>query len=805
MRVSYTWLKELVEIPYTVQELGEVLTQQGMAVDALEHWGRPYENIVVGVVREVAKHPNADALTVCRVDVGKEVLQIVCGAPNVRAGQHVPVALIGARVGDMTIKKSKLRGVESYGMCCAADELGISSDHAGLLILDERLAAGTPFESVVSGEDFIYELDIPNNRPDLLSHIGIAREIWAHLCNKEGRAAAYELPPIFMEEDEAAAAEAIAVRVEAPALCPRYIARVIDGVRIGAAPLWMQARLYRLGMRPINNVVDITNYVMMEYGHPLHAFDGVRLAGRQIVVRRARAGEVLVTLDGAPRTLDEEMLVIADGERGIALAGVMGGENTEVTDATGQIVLESAYFDAAAIRRAAKLLNVHSESSRRFERGVRGAVEAASRRAAQLMALYAGGRVRRGMVNVGHEEPPRVVRVKLSRCAELLGMALEESAVKRVLRALGYECVEQAGGCEIMVPPHRVDVAESADIAEEIARLCGYERVPVEMDAPFRSMAPVAGVYGCRAAVRGALVAAGLYEAYNPSLVSVELLARAGVETAGERSEPIALANATTQEQSVLRTALYPGLLRNVQHNIAHGAQSVRLFELGRVYQRTAQAGRFEEYERCGLVLWGAAEEQGVWAKERQCDVYDMKGVVEHLLAELGIEGVEYRGVVRPGLHPGRTAVITGGSTRTEIGWLGELNPAVGRAWDVHEPVVVAELDVAALAALRKTSTRYTRLPRFPAATRDLALIVPAATTHAEIMGVIWQHGGPLLRGAKVFDRYQGGQVPEGHVSMAYHIEYRSDERTLTDAEVEAAHAALVTALQKELGAQVRA
>ena len=805
MRVSYTWLKELVEMPYSAAELGAVLTQEGLAVDALEHWGRPYENIVVGAVRAVAMHPNADTLTVCRVDVGKEVLQIVCGAPNVRAGQHVPVALIGARLGGRTIKKSTLRGVESYGMCCAADELGISGDHAGLLILDEGLAPGTPFESVVAGEDFIYELDIPNNRPDLLSHIGIAREIWAHLRRKEGRAAAYELPPIVMEEGEAAAAEAIGVRVEARALCPRYIARVIDGVRIGASPLWMQARLYRLGLRPINNVVDITNYVLLEYGQPLHAFDGARLAGRQIVVRQARAGEELVTLDGAPRTLDEQMLVIADAERAIALAGVMGGQNTEVTDATEQIMLESAYFNAAAIRRAAKLLNLHSESSKRFERGVRGAAEAASRRAAQLMAMYAGGRVRRGMVNEEQQEPARVVRVTLSRCAELLGMPLEEAAVKTVLSALGYECRVQGGGWEIMVPPHRVDVGECADIAEDIARVCGYESVPVDMDAPFRSLAQVPGVYACRTAVRSALVAAGLYEAYNPSLVSEELLARAGVETAGERSEPIAIANATTQEQSVLRTALYPGLIRNVQHNIAHGATSVRLFELGRVYKRTGQAGIFEEYERCGLVLWGAAEEQGVWTKERLCDVYDMKGVIEQVLAELGIEGVEYRGVERAGLHPGRTAVISGGSTSTEIGWFGELNPAVGRAWDVHDAVVVAELDVAVLAGLRKTSMRYTRLPRFPAATRDVALIIPAATTQAEIMRVIRQHGGPLLRGARVFDRYQGGQVPEGHVSMAYHIEYRSDERTLTDEEVEAAHASLVSALQKELGAQVRA
>lgn len=804
MKVSYTWLKELVEVPYTAQELGEELTRQGMAVDALEHWGRPYEKVVVGVVRAVEKHPNADNLSVCRVDVGNEELQIVCGAPNVRVGQHVPVALIGARVGEITIKKSKLRGVESLGMCCAADELGISGDHSGLLILEDDLAPGTPFESVVAGEDFIYELDIPNNRPDLLSHVGIAREIWAHVCSKEGRAEAFRMPGIELVESEREATDAVRVRVEARELCPRYTARVIDEVEIGPAPLWMQARLYRLGMRPINNVVDITNYVLLEYGHPLHAFDGARLAGGQIVVRRAGKGEVLVTLDGAARTLDEQMIVIADAERGIALAGVMGGQNTEVTENTRQIVLESAYFDAAAIRRTAKLLGLHSESSKRFERGVRGAAEAASARAAQLMALYAGGQVRRGMVDFEVQEAPRVVRVRLERCAELLGMPLDEKQAGTVLSALGYRCAGQGNAWEITVPAHRVDVAEGADIAEDIARVCGYETVPVDMDTPFRSMAPVPGVYACRGAVRQALIAAGLYEAYNPSLVSAELLTRAGVDVSGAMREPIALANATTQEQSVLRTALYPGLLRNIQHNIAHGAKSVRLFELGRVYVRGTEGGHFAEYERCALVLWGAATEKGIWASERLCDVHDAKGVVEALLGALGIEDVSYTAAERAGWHPGRTAVITAGAKGTELGWLGELTPAVARAWDIEEAVAVAELDVAALAALRQAQRRYERLPRFPAATRDVALIVPETTTHGQIMTVIRKHGGAFLRDAAIFDRYQGGQVPAGHISLAYHIEYRSDERTLTDAEVDAAHAALVAALEKELGAQAR-
>ncbi|MCX7846408.1 MAG: phenylalanine--tRNA ligase subunit beta, partial [bacterium] len=586
MRVSYTWLRELVEIPYTAKELGEVLTQQGMAVDALEHWGRPYEGIVVGVIKGVAKHPSADNLSICQVDVGREVLQVVCGAPNVGVGQHVAVAQVGARIGDRMIERTKVRGVESEGMCCAADELGISGDHSGLLILDASFGAGTPLERVVSGEDYIFELDIANNRPDLLCHIGIAREIWAHLRRRDGKGGEYQPPRFELEERGGAVGDAVRVEVEDMALCPRYTARVVEEVRIGPSPVWMQARLYRLGMRPINNVVDITNYVMLEYGHPLHAFDGEQLEGRRIVVRRARRGERLVTLDGVERELDEGMIVIADEARGVAIAGVMGGENTEVRATTRQIVLESAYFEPGTIRRAAKLLGLHSESSRRFERGVRGAAVEASARAAQLMSLYAGGVVRRGMLDVGGGEKKRRVRVRLERCEGLLGMKLAGEAVEKTLRTLGFGCEDVGGSLVVSVPEHRVDVVEEADIAEEIARVWGYQGVPIDAGTPFRSNVPVGRVYACRAILRELLAAEGLYEAYNPSLVSEELLSRAGVRVGDHEQGLVALANATTQEQSVLRTAVYPGLLRNVQHNIARGAKSVRLFELGRVYRR---------------------------------------------------------------------------------------------------------------------------------------------------------------------------------------------------------------------------
>lgn len=805
MRVSYTWLRELVAFSFSAKELADVLTRQGLTVDALEHWGRPYENIVVGEVKEVHKHPHADALWICKVDVGKEVLQIVCGAPNVRVGLHVPVALPGAQVGEMTIRKAKLRGVESYGMCCAADELGISGDHSGLLTLDETLRPGTPLEAIVGGEDYIYELDIPNNRPDLLSHVGIAREIWAHLQSREGRGESYEPPQIDLEESGEPIEAGLRVRVEDMRMCPRYMARMIEGVNITSSPVWMQARLYRLGMRSINNVVDITNYVLLEYGHPLHAFDGEKLVGREIIVRGAQRGERLKTLDGVERELDEGMIVIADAERSVALAGVMGGENTEVTEKTRVIALESAYFDAARIRRAAKRLGIVSEAAKRFERGVRGALEAASARAAELMMRYAHGRVRRGVIDVKVEEPRRAVRVHLRRSEELLGMSLEAQRVRATLHALGFACRENTKEeWEVTVPAHRVDVAEYADIAEELARVYGYDAIPVDTQVAHRSDVALKGINACRRAVRRILVGEGLYEAYNPSLVSVELLKRAGVKVDEERQMPLALANATTQEQSVLRTELYPGLLRNIQHNLAHGAKSVRLFEVGRVYRKDGAGGGFAERERCALVLWGQAAEHGVWAHERMVDFFDMKGVVERLLEGLGVRDVRYVAAVREGWHPGRTAVIEEARTGKQLGWAGELHPTVVRAWDLPSGVAIAELDLEGIVEVSEGGRRFKQLPRFPAATRDVAIIVAETTTHAEVMKVIRCCGGPLLRDAALFDLYRGGQIPPGHVSMAYHIVYRSDERTLTDEEVEVAHAALVKALEKELGAQVR-
>ena len=864
MRASYVWLRELLNFPYAPRELAAIFTRQGMTVDALEHFGRPYDQVVVGELLEVQRHPNADTLTVCKVNVGAETLQIVCGAPGIKAGQRVPVALPGARLGTLDIRKAKLRGVESCGMCCAPDELGISASHDTLLFLDPAVAVGTPFETLVNGEDWLFELDVPNNRPDLLNHVGIAREIAAHMA-LDGEVKPYVPPAITLAEADEDAADRVTVTIGDLDLCPRYTARVIRAAAHGQSPPWMQARLHRLGMRPLGIIVDITNYVLLEYGHPLHAFDYEKIEGGAIIVRRARQGERMVTLDGTERELDAEMLVIADPAHAVALAGVMGGRETEVTDATQVILLESALFSGPCIRRTAKLLDLRSEASCRFERGVRGMAAEASARAAQLMTQLAGGSVLRGMVDTGGDPAPLHMDVDLARCNSRLGLDVPRQKAKKILGSLGFGVHEsgirvqgsgfriQGSGCGafaslprvqdetahkdqdsgtipasisnqqspisndapssiqhpgssivLTVPPHRVDIAEDPDIAEELARVLGYDAVPTDTSIAFRSEVPLPRAVRCREELRDILAGMGLFEAYNPSLVSPELYAAAGVPPDAPAMQFVRLANASTQDQSVLRTLLFPSLVRNVQHNLSFGAEHVRLFELGKVYAPSVTGST--ETERLGIVLWGAAVADGIWARCREVDFNDGASVVETLCAKLGIDGVRREPCMRPPGHPGRTArlCVAGEGGIMELGWLAELDPRVLRTLDVRGRLVVAELNIGTLAELWRTDKPYRRLPRFPAATRDVACVVAQTVSHRNMLDAIWAAAVPDTRSVRLFDLYQGDQVPAGCKSMAYHIEYRADDRTLTDDEVNAAHAKIVAALAANVGAQVR-
>ena len=808
MLASYTWLKELTGCAYAPEELAQVLTSLGMAVDAVTRVGCSYERVVVGEIVKIERHPQADNLTVCQVNVGAETVQIVCGAPNAAQGLRVPVALIGARLcGDLVIRKAKLRGVESFGMCCAADELGISADHTGLLTLGADVAPGTPLSVLLAGEDQVLELDTPNNRPDLLNHVGIAREIAAYRAAREKGAAPFVPPAITLPETGEQAATRLRIRIDERELCPRYTARLIRGVRVGRAPLWMQARLFHLGMRPINNIVDITNYVLLEYGHPLHAFDAATIAGNEIIVRRAKAGETLVTLDGVKRALDPQMLVIADTEKPVALAGVMGGANTEVTAATDTVLLESAYFNGPNIRRTGKRLGLSSQASQRFERGVRGAAVAASNRAAELMTQHAHGAVLPGLLDVNYsvERPP--ITVSLPRCARLLGRAVSGEDARCILTALGFGV--DAGAADtlaVRAPEHRVDVAEWPDIAEDICRVLGYDTIPALAHATIEGGGALPRTEQCRRLVRTILSGAGLYEACNTSLISPAILDAAGIAADAPERALVRIDNAASEEQSVMRSALYPGLVQNLLRNVAQGAATVRLFEIGRAYRATSDGRAFAETETLALLLWGQRNGEGWWGAPGELDIHDCIGVAEVLAAKLGIAAPALASSVRPGCHPGRCATISAGGDgpAVALGWIAELDPQVTRALDVPGRVVAAELNLEALAGLWQSVRPYHALPRFPAATRDVAFMVAETCTHGAICAAITAAGVALVESVRLFDIYRGAQVAAGMKSMAYRITYRAADRTLTDAEIDAAHAAVVAALVKAQGIQVR-
>ena len=798
MNISYEWLKELIDIPYTPEELSKIMTAQGMTVDGLKKVGMSYDNVVIGKLLEVAEHPQADKLHVCKVDVGDEVLQIVCGAPGIKVGDTVPVAKIGANFGDFKIKASKLRGVDSFGMCCAADELGISGDHESLLFLDSKFTAGTPFSTLLQGEDWIFELDIPGNRPDLLSHIGVAREIAARLSLSDEKYLNWQPRKPEYPVNDLESKDGVAVAVDDPELCPRYTARIIDNVKIGPSPLKMQFRLYHCGMRPINNVVDISNYVMLETGQPLHTFDYAKIATKKIVVRRAKEGEKFVTLDGEERTLDSEMLMITDGEKPVAIGGVMGGLDSGVTNATETILLESAYFYGPNIRRTSRKLALQSEASGRYERCIRGTCGYASERAVELMTQFAGAVARKGVVDANNLGKSETISVSLKKCTGLLGMDIEEKEARKILTGLNYKLTPESGDLvSVTVPDYRVDVHVSADLSEDLARMLGYDSIPLDDSIPYYSQKPVPPNFLMRDKIRNILSGAGLREVLNPTLVSYELMKAAGAEVKEE--DIIYLSNSATLDQSQVRTILYPGLIKNCQTNSAKGQVGVKLFELGRAYLNAPDGRSFTELERLSFALWGEAKEKTWSEKAREVDYTDGVTVLEILKERLGLPEMSFEAAAIPGLHPGRTAKIslTYHGKKKELGFIGEMDPRVVRDLDLKGRLVVCELDLDVITETARQSYTYKKLPKFPASERDVSLMVPAETSNQDVVSVIRKAGGKLLTDVAVLDLYRDDKMAEGERSLTYRLTYRAEDRTLTIEEVDKAHQKVLEALTK--------
>lgn len=807
MRVSFKWLKEYVDISISPMELAERLTLAGLAVEGIHDLGEGIKNVFVGKILKIEPHPNADKLVVCSVTIGDdETRQIVTGATNVREGHVIPVAVEGAKLaGGLVIKRAKLRGIESRGMLCSGEELGLDpktmpADQAhGIMILPEDTPLGQDIKGLVGLDDVILELDLTPNRGDALSMVGVARDVAALL----GQPLKAPVPQVA-ELNESIEGKA-RVDVEDMELCRRYVARLFTNVKVGPSPFWMQERLRAAGIRPISNIVDITNYVMLELGQPLHAFDYDTLKDGHIIVRRAKKDEVLVSLDNVERKLAEDMLVIADPSGPVAVAGVMGGLATEVTEGTVNVLLESAYFNPVSVRRTSRALGLRSESSSRFEKGIdiEGCRRAADR-AAQLLQQMGAGEVAAGVVDnfpAPIERKPIILRPL--RVGFILGVEVPRKDIKDILTGLDFQ-VQDAGAEELLVsvPSHRPDVSLEIDLIEEVARIYGYNNIPV---------APISGstIQGARtreqamqARIKDVLTGCGLTEVVTYSFTNQDVFDRFNISLDSPLRNTIKLQNPLSEEQAVMRTLMLPGLVEVLQRNFNRRVQNGAVFEIGRVF--IPRPGEALPEERTVLAMATMGKTEGSWnTAAQEIDFYFLKGVLENLFEDIGVVGLSFEPeTANSSFHPGRTGRIMAGET--VLGIVGELHPDVLENYEIPQRVVGCELDLVAVASVSGNPRRYRQLPRFPGVERDIAVVVKQDVSVGDLLRLIRKAGGTLLREVKLFDVYRGEHVKEGYQSLAFSLKFQADDRTLTDAEVAERTASITNTLAKQQGAELR-
>jgi phenylalanyl-tRNA synthetase beta chain len=800
MRVSLKWLKEYVDISLPPAELAQKLTMAGTEVKGWQVISGNWEGIVVGQIVAINPHPNAERLRLPTVDLGTEQQTVVCGAPNLKVGDKVAFARVGAQLIDghtgqiIRLKPAKIRGVVSTGMVCSEKELGISDSHEGIMVLPAEAPIGTPLADYTG--DVILDLEITPNRPDCLSVIGIARE-GAALTGQEVR-----LPEVSYKEAPLPIDQQISIEIAAPDLCPRYCASLITGVKVAPSPRWMQQRLLACGMRPINNVVDVTNYVMLEYGEPLHAFDYHQIRGKKIIVRRAKEGEVLVTLDGARRVLSRDILVIADQERAVGIAGVMGGADSEMTEQTTAILLEAANFNPASIYHTGNNLNLPSEARMRFERGISPELTIpALKRATQLIIQLAGGKAAKGLVDAypGKKERKPIL-LRADEVKRLLGVEFSYDQIKAALASLGFDCQPAGSASEVWVtaPYWRSDINLAEDLVEEVARIIGYGRIPVTMlseSVPRQNPEPILSL---KQEVRRDLVGYGFQEVITYSLTSMDWLNKLLPKPHPLEPAPLRVANPMTADQEYLRPNLRANLLAALAANRRHEEGGIRLFELGRVYQPRPNDLPGEPEMLCGL-LTGPRFEKSWHVGEGPVDFFDAKGVVEGLLSRWGVEA-SFEPGEDESLHSAKQAAIIIEGKR--LGVIGELHHKVVDAFDLSEEVYLFELNLTALLPFTTCHKLFQPMSRFPAVVRDIALVVDTAVAHRQVQDTI--RGFPLVTQVALFDLYTGGQLPPGKKSLAYRITFQSPSHTLTDEEVNKVQQQILDKLSRELEATLR-
>lgn len=816
MRVSYDWLKTMIDVPESPKELSDEYIRTGTEVEAIDVVGESFDHVVTAQVLEKTPHPDSDHMYVCKVSVGDknvdaegnpEPLQIVCGAQNFEAGDHIVTAMIGAELpGGIKIKKSKLRGVASFGMNCSARELGIGGDHAGIMILPEDAPVGMPFGEYYGSSDTVLDCEITPNRPDCLSMIGMARETGA-IFDRDYHV---ELPAIKSETGRAAADE-ISVEIADEGLCDRYVARIVRNVKVGPSPDWMVKRLSGLGIRPHNNIVDITNYVMMLIGQPLHAFDLSTFAEhdgrRSVVVRAAKQDETFQTLDGEKRVLDAGMGLITDGERPVALAGVMGGMDSEITDASVDVLVESACFNAGRTSHTSRDLSLISDASIRFERQVdeTGCVDVANVTCALIEEL-ADGEVAPGYVDV-YPAPKTIdsITLRYQRVLDICGAPIERDFVVRSLTRLGCT-VEEAGEDYLVTPPSfRPDLPREIDLIEEVLRLWGMGRVEATIPAAKNHIGGLTHEQQLTRKVGQILRACGLNETTTFGFAAPGDLEKIHMSADG-RGVPVVLMNPLVAEQTEMRRSLLPGLLQSVAYNEAHGTTNVHLYEIGTLFHGRENASLPRETQSVAGVLTGSWTDQTWNNTVDKLRFFAGKGIVEELLEQLRVPKVRFRVAEGEGydfLQPGRAAEVLSGGT--VLGWVGEIHPEAREAMDIDQIVVAFELDLDKLIKGAHNQENYHEFSPFPAVQHDLAIVVPDEVTCEDLLQRITSAGGKLLESVRLFDVYRDPiRVGVGKKSMAFSLTYRSDDHTLTSDEVERAHGKIVTKLCKATGGEVR-
>ena len=801
MKVPISWLNEYVDVSdLSVRELADRLTFSGVEVEGIDEVGAVLNDLfVVGEILTCEAHPNSDHLHICKVSDGAQEWQVVCGAPNAAAGLKVPFAKIGAVVpaGGFEIKKAKLRGVESFGMLCSERELKLSEDHAGLMALDASLATGALMRDVLPKPEVVLDLEITWNRPDCLSIIGIARE-FAALLKRPLR-----LPSVDFAETGEPVETFAKVVVKDSVKCPRYTARVMTGVKDGVSPDWMRRRLELCGVRAISLTVDVTNYVMLEYGQPLHAFDYRKLAENTIVVRCADDGEKMKTLDGIERTLDSSMLVIADAKRPSAVAGVMGGEDSEIAAGTEHVLLESALFEPASTKRTSTKLGLSSESSRRYERGVDpGLADLASRRAVSLLAQYGGATVAKGVIDVDAREfKPAEVALRFARVNEVIGVPLAEDEVVGILTALGLDVVSRESGTAVFrIPSYRLDLTLEADLIEEVARMHGLDAIPDRMpNSTAVSMLDDKPFY-VRAKCRQLLLGMGFSEAMHYSFLSAQELDAFDTRGAAMR---VVLPNPVSADYGVLRDSLLPQLVGSLGRNASRQVEMAGLFEMGRVF--LMNDGKPSEEERVSMGLMGPLGRSAIDCRRTVANEEAMlwlKGAVENLVAATGGGRLEFAPCQHPGMDDGWALTISlNGET---VGQMGLVSAGLRHQWRMTSPMAVAELKLAPLLAEGGTKTAIKPPPQFPGMRRDIAFVADASVLHRDVVATVRKVAPAELTGVELFDIFQSKDLGKGKRSLAYSLEFRSPDRTLTDAEVNVAFVKIVQALKDDLHVEVR-